>query len=105
MFKNVEADSESTWIFEKAVRVNLEHSTIGLTFTVRKATIILNVKISLNKKTHVPCFYWVIETRVEERKMPWEHEPQASASISFSSSPNFSRVYIKQVDYELEYPI
>ena len=29
-----------------------------------------------------------------ERKMPWEHETQASASTASSSSPKFSRVFV-----------
>ena len=30
-----------------------------------------------------------------EREMLWEHEPQASVSIAFSSSPKLSRVFVK----------
>ena len=29
-----------------------------------------------------------------EREMLWEHEPQASVSVAFSSSPKLSRVFV-----------
>ena len=29
-----------------------------------------------------------------EREMLWEHEPQASVSTAFSSSPKLSRVFV-----------
>ena len=31
---------------------------------------------------------------LEEREMLWEHEPQASVSTAFSSSPKLSRVFV-----------
>ena len=48
----------------------------------------------LRNRKHVLCFYRVIETRVEEREMLWENEPQASVSTAFSSSPKLSRVFL-----------
>ena len=48
----------------------------------------------LRNRKHVPCFYRVIQTRVGEREMLWEHEPQASVSTGFSSSPKLSRVFV-----------
>ena len=32
---------------------------------------------------------------LEEREMLWEHEPQASVSTAFLSSPKLSRVFLK----------
>ena len=37
-----------------------------------------------------------------EREMLWEHEPQASVSKAFSSSPKLSRVFV-QLDRNTEY--
>ena len=37
-----------------------------------------------------------------EREMLWEHEPQASVSTAFSSSPKFSRVFL-QLDRNADY--
>ena len=37
-----------------------------------------------------------------EREMLWEHEPQASVSTAFSSSPKLSRVFV-QLDRNMEY--
>ena len=53
-------------------------------------------KLHLRNRKHVPCFYRVIETSgsLGEREMLWEHEPQASVSTSFSSSPKLSRVFL-----------
>ena len=31
---------------------------------------------------------------LEEREMLWEHEPQASVSAAFSSSPKLSQVFL-----------
>ena len=39
---------------------------------------------------------------LEEREMLWEHEPKASVSTAFSSSPNLSRVFV-QLDRNKEY--
>ena len=53
---------------------------------------------SLRNRKHVPCFYQVIQTRVEvwenEKCCQWEHELQASVSTAFSSSPKLSRVFV-----------
>ena len=52
-------------------------------------------RLHLRDRKHFPCFYRVIETRVDvwenEKEMLWEHEPQASVSTAFSSSPKPSR--------------
>ena len=34
------------------------------------------------------------EWKFGEREMLWEHEPQASVSTAFSSSPKLSRVFV-----------
>ena len=38
-----------------------------------------------------------------EREMLWEHEPQASVSTAFSSSPKLSRVFAVYLDGNTEY--
>ena len=39
-----------------------------------------------------------------EREMLWEHEPQASVSTAFSSSPKLSRVFVYiELDKNAEY--
>ena len=55
----------------------------------------VNKPLLLRNRKHVPCFYRVIQTRsLGEREMLWEHEPQASVSTAFSSSPKLSRVFV-----------
>ena len=61
---------------------------------------------NLTNEKLVPCFYRVIQARVDV----WENEkccgnteePQASVSTAFSSSPKLSRVFV-QLDRNTEY--
>ena len=55
--------------------------------------VIIALLLLSRKRKHVPCFYRVIETRVEG----WEKEnkPQVrSVSTAYSSSPKLSRVFL-----------
>ena len=54
-------------------------------------------EVYLRNRKHVPCFYPVIQNTsgsLGEREMLWEHEPQASVSTAFSTSPKLSRVFV-----------
>ena len=56
---------------------------------------IWGVRCTLWNRKHVPCFYGVIETRVEVWEMLWEHEPQADVSMPqlFRVLPNFHECF------------
>ena len=63
-------------------------------FLVLHFVSISRVVLYLRNRKHVPCFYRVIETRVEvweNKKMLWANELQESA---FSSSPKLSPVFL-----------
>ena len=64
---------------------------------------------SQRNRKHVPCFRYRVRNTsgsLGEREMLWEHDPQASVSTAFFEfSQTFTRVSIKQLDYDLEISI
>ena len=53
----------------------------------------------LRNRKHVPCFYQIssytnTSGSLGEREMLWGHEPQASVSTAFSTSPKLLRVFV-----------
>ena len=89
-------------IGQKSCLYNSMETDLALAVDVvmARAKIIYIFIIKVNKLfsffSCTPCFYRVIETRVEvwENEKLCEHEPQASVSTAFSSSPKLSRVFL-----------
>ena len=83
------------WIIISSFQTNLRRlcpKIIGCIFCNNIPQVIRDKPYLRNRK-HVSS-YTNTSGSLGEREMLWEHEPQASFSTAFSSSPKLSRVFV-----------